>query len=154
MNALPHGRCLALGDTENLSGLDPAFATSEDFERGLRDFITAAPITDGSPVVVASHPNERALFAAARAIPQARRKTRHGEDGADLALIEEIADPAWVAVHFDYVVLGSGDGDFTNAVVDLRQHGVPTVVVSRSNQLSRNLASVAAELVLLPLTLN
>ncbi len=59
--------------------------------------------------------------------PGARVVVGHGRDGADRALLEELADR--VPQRFDSVVLASGDGIFADAVASLvAQHVAVTVV--------------------------
>jgi len=46
-----------------------------------------------------------------------------GRDGADRRLLE-LGDPAWLSIRFDRVVIGSGDGIFSELVDQLRLLGI------------------------------
>jgi hypothetical protein len=74
--------------------------------------------------------------------PTARRLVRSGRDGADLALLDVLAED--VAERFAHVVLVSGDGIFTDAVTALGRAGVDVTVVSRRGRLSNRLRLAAA----------
>lgn len=78
--------------------------------------------------------------------PNARLVQRSGPDGADLALIE-VVEHERVAERFDSVVIGSGDGIFTESAAHLGAHGVRVTAVSTRRALSRRLALAAAEVV-------
>jgi hypothetical protein len=65
-----------------------------------------------------------------------------GPDGADLALLEVLAEHD-VEGRFDAVVVASGDGIFTDAVSELAGMGLSTLVISRPEALSRRLRLAA-----------
>jgi hypothetical protein len=74
----------------------------------------------------------------------------NGPDGADRALLARISDTNWVALRYDRVIVGSGDGIFVDAVRELARNGVQVGVASRRDTLARELARSALFLVLLP----
>lgn len=80
--------------------------------------------------------------------PGARIVMQSGPDGADLALLDVLAED--IADRFDEVVLFSGDGIFTQAVAALGGAGVKVVVVAHPDGLSKRLAMAAGEVRLLP----
>ncbi len=79
----------------------------------------------------------------------AQRLMRSGENGADLALLESYSADE-MALKFDRVVIGSGDGIFTDLVVQLSHFGCQVAIVSRSKSLSKRLRLAASTIVLLP----
>lgn len=81
--------------------------------------------------------------------PRGRRLWRSGENGADLALLEVIAQER-VEERFKSVVLASGDGIFTDAVARLGAQGVDVTVVSRPESLSRSLMLAASSHIFFP----
>ncbi len=78
---------------------------------------------------------------------------RSGKDGADLELID-VLEHENVAARFRHVVIGSGDGGFSQAAADLAARGIHVTVVSRWGSLAQTLATVAGEVIYLdaPLT--
>ena len=64
-------------------------------------------------------------------------------DGADRALLGA-CDAAQVATRYGRVVVGSGDHAFTDLLIDLRDRGTLTGVVSRRSALSRRLGLAAS----------
>ena len=81
--------------------------------------------------------------------PPGRHLWRSGKDGADLALLEVIAQER-VEERFSSVVLASGDGIFSDAVARLGAQGVDVTVVSRPESLSRSLMLAASRHILFP----
>jgi len=135
---LPRGRTLHLVDIENLLG-DPR-AAGPAIAAAIEAYRSAMRVAPGDHVVIAC--NHGLAVDAGLAWPGARLRTGSGPDGADLALIDD-ADPAYVAAHYDRVVIGSGDGIFTGLAADLRALGTAVCVVARDGSLSRALRSVA-----------
>ncbi len=129
-------RTLALCDIENLCLVAPDRASVEQLAAGLSS-------TDH--VVVASHPNGRSVFAASSVFPGALLRVRHGVDGADTALQDEISDTRFTASRFDRVMIASGDGVFTESVVALNEAGGHTVVIAWPHKLSRRLRLATSE---------
>ena len=81
--------------------------------------------------------------------PPGRHLWRSGKNGADLALLEVIAQER-VAECFNSVVLASGDSIFRNAVAWLGEQGVDVTVVSRPESLSSSLLMAARRHLLFP----
>ena len=141
----PPGRKLALCDAENLCLVAPDRASATQLESGLLTFAEHSGLDPADHVVIASHPNGRAVFAARSIFPGGLLRVRHGADGADTALRDEISDIRFIASRFDQVMIASGDGIFTEPVVALNEAGVHTVVISWSHKLSRRLRLAASE---------
>jgi hypothetical protein len=74
---------------------------------------------------------------------------RAGLDGADTALLDAYT-PDEIAIRYDRVVLGSGDGIFAPFAAELGRLGVHVTVVAREGTLSRALAMAAAAIRMLP----
>jgi hypothetical protein len=133
------GRTLHLVDLENLMrGPRQPVAEMSASSVGYRSL---APVNDGDHVIVAVNPS--IAMDARRVWPGARMLVGFGPHGADLQLLDAIADREWVAARFDRVVVGSGDGIFAPAVIELRQLGIAIGVVSQYDRLSRHLRRTA-----------
>ncbi|MHB1582392.1 MAG: NYN domain-containing protein [Acidimicrobiales bacterium] len=76
----------------------------------------------------------------------ARLLLASGKDGADNALLDVLARED-VPRRYDGVVVGSGDGIFVDAVLELRASGVAVTVVAPPEALSRRLALAATAVV-------
>jgi hypothetical protein len=100
---------------------------------------------DDQVVMAASH---LALLNAALGWPHARYRVRSGPDGADLELLDVLLHED-VAGRFTHVVIGSGDGGFSQAAAGLMARGVGVTVVSRRGSLSAALARAALDVVYL-----
>lgn len=140
-------RTLALCDIENLMGTSPRSITASQMEATVEEFSSKAELASNDLLVVAVNP--ALAFDVHRAAPHAGLRCRSGPDGADLALLELVHDPFWVAQRFGRVVIGSGDGIFTEAVVALNHTEAATVVIGRAGRTSRRLRLAAQEVVLL-----
>ena len=140
----PEQRTLHLIDIENLTA---SCSPSAEQVRDCRDLYEPAFVREGDLVVIAcSHHAYRAVGWEWR---RARHLRRSGKDGADLALLDVITGER-VAERFRHVVVGSGDGIFTDAVAWLGAAGVHVTVVSRPESLSLALRLAARQHVLLP----
>ncbi len=64
-------------------------------------------------------------------------KVGRGKDGSDLRLLD-IADPVWLAARFDRVVIGSGDGIFSELAANLAGLGLPVEVLCGHGSLSQS----------------
>jgi len=82
--------------------------------------------------------------------PSARRLVRSGPDGADLVLLDVLAQER-IADRFTEMVLVSGDGIFADVVADLASRGVHTTVIAHPRGLSRQLCVVAGSVLYLPI---
>jgi len=139
------GRTLHLIDIENLVG-NP-FATAAAIRQGLDDYTRAADVGPDDLAVVAMN---RFLFKQAAYVVEPGWAIRPalGPDGADLALLAD-APAFWTASRFDRLVVGSGDGIFSDLVAEVSSAGTEAWVVSHAGCLSRRLARAADHVVLL-----
>jgi hypothetical protein len=130
-------------DVENLAG-GPCHtdAASAWVRRRLSDAGVLAPADQVTVAVDGS-----GLASVAWTWREARCVPGRGKDGADRALLEVLGER--VAQRYDRVVLASGDGIFAGTVADLVDRGVHVTVVAHGTGLSRRLAAVASEVVLL-----
>jgi hypothetical protein len=120
------GRALYLVDVENMVG--SSAPTPGEVARAQRRICAAVePCPGDHTVIAASHHNARAMFFGWSGAAQ--RKMRSGADGADLALLESVADVRWVAERYQRVVVASGDHAFAFAVASLRAEGVEVIVI-------------------------
>jgi len=131
-------------DIENVAGAPlPASlrieAVKEELRSHFEDF-------DSAPLVVAC--NHKAMKTVAFHFASALLRQRSGRDGADDALLEEMADLR-VMARYDLITLCSGDGKFTAAVAQLGAMGIETTVVAIEGHLSKALAMAAHHVVLL-----
>jgi hypothetical protein len=136
-------RTLHLVDIENLAG---AALPSRDRVTEVQGLYASrlAFGADGQ-VVAASHV---ALLNAALGWPSARYRVRSGPNGADLELLDVLQHED-VAARFTHVVIGSGDGLFSQAAANLVALDVWVTVVSRSDSLSGALRRVVRDVVYL-----
>ena len=77
-----------------------------------------------------------------------RYVVRSGPDGADLALLDVLAED--IGARFDRVVIASGDGAFTDAAKALVRAGVETTVLSRPGALASSLRAAASQVLYIP----
>ncbi len=138
------GRALHLVDVENLLG--GTDFTEADVAAVARNYRQIARVGADDLVVVASSHHT--------ALPvwfgwgEARRLVRSGSDGADLALLDVVKHED-VAVRFERVVIGSGDGIFAFGAAALQRDGVGVTVVSQRESLSRQLRLAVRDIRLL-----
>ena len=142
-------RTLVLCDVDNLLPCEPKLAVEADYEHTVTRFVAEVDLRQTDQVVVGVSSRPTAAFGVRRAWPCSVLRVRRGLDGADQALTDEVIDLRDVARRHDTVVIGSGDHYFVPTVVALNEVGIRTVVVSRPECLSRELASVAQEVRLL-----
>ena len=133
-------RTLHLVDIENLAG---AALPSRDQVTEVQGLYVArlAFGADDQVVMAASH---LAFMNAALGWPSARYRVRSGPNGADLELLDVLQHED-VAARFTHVVIGSGDGVFSQAAANLAARDVSVTVVSRRDSLSRALAGVTRD---------
>lgn len=138
------GRCLVLGDVENaVGGADMTVAEVVQVRRCVQQ---AAGLRGDEQVVIGVSP--AGALEAGLGWPGAGLRVRSGKDGADLALLEVLTQER-VAERFDEVVLVSGDGIFTEAVVALGAAGVKVTVVAHRTGCSKRLRMAASRVVFL-----
>ncbi|MFV0318507.1 MAG: NYN domain-containing protein [Microthrixaceae bacterium] len=121
--------------------------TSGQIKSTIEEFCGSAELADDDLLVVASNP--ALAFDVHLVAPRAALRCRSGPDGADLALLESLHDPFWVAERFDRVVIGSGDGIFTEAVVALNHTDTTTLVIGRAGRTSSRLRLAAQDVLFL-----
>ena len=133
-------RTLHLVDIENLAG---AALPSRDQVTEVQGLYVARLGfgADDQVVMAASH---LAFLNAALGWPSARYRVRSGPNGADLELLDVLQHED-VAARFTHVVIGSGDGLFSQAAASLAARDVWVTVVSRRDSLSRALAGVTRD---------
>ena len=137
-------RTLHLVDIENLAG---AALPSRDQVTEVQGLYVAqlALGADDQVVMAASH---RAFLNAALGWPSARYRVRSGPNGADLELLDVLQHED-VPARFTHVVIGSGDGLFSQAAASLVARDVWVTVVSRRDSLSGALARAAGDVIYL-----
>lgn len=96
-------------------------------------------------IVACSH---RAAAAVMFSFPRALRRLRSGFNGADLALLEEMAEHR-VMDRYAKLTLCSGDGIFTEEVARLGRAGVDVTVVANEGTLATRLRLAAAHVITL-----
>lgn len=127
-------RTLVLVDLENLVGCEPAAAPASAWSAAVHDLFTDVSLSADDQIIVAVSP--KWAFKAHSLIPGALLRCRKGADGADLALIDEVVDAAWVRSRFDRVIFASGDGIFAEHATRLIRAGVEVENASRPGQCS------------------
>lgn len=136
-------RRLYLVDIENAVG---GPCPTGDETRDLRAQLAALyPMQTGDLVVVGVAHN--GLLEVGCSWTGVRPVVRSGEDGADLALLEELDDS--VLRRFEEIVIVSGDGIFSERVAQLAALGLPTTVMARPGALSHALRLAATRVVYL-----
>ncbi|GAA1290658.1 hypothetical protein Psi02_34560 [Planotetraspora silvatica] len=131
MRSLRQGRAIHLLDIENLAGsARPGTAEAEQVMAAYRRLV---PIGEMDQFVVAV--NHNAVVGVGLAFHGVQLLMRSGPDGADSAL-SEAARADRVDLRFERVVIGSGDGYFTDLARWLADHGVRVTVVARTRSIS------------------
>lgn len=130
-------------DVENIAGGPCA---TEDVALWVRRRLADAGVLTSHDMVTVAV-DQGGLAAVAWAWETARRVSGYGENGADKALLEVLADR--IPERYGAVVLASGDGIFTEAVAELVAQGVDVTVVAHEVSLSNRLRAAASGCVLL-----
>ena len=128
------GRTAYFLDIDNLCGTGKASAA--EVRRMFEAFLRAFQIGPNDQVYCAG--TAMAAFVAARTYPGFHVVVGKGKDGADRRLLE-LADPDFVSLRFERVVIGSGDGIFTELASDLRDRGVEVLLLLGHGFLNRRL---------------
>lgn len=139
---LRRGRGIHLLDIENLTGSpSPTTVQVTAFMSRYRGLV---PVGPADQFVVAVNP--RAVLSVGIALRGIQLLIRSGPDGADRALTEcGYADR--LPERFERVVIGSGDGHFTDLAAWLAGHGMHVTVVSKRGSLNWRLYLAAPEVV-------
>lgn len=138
------GRRILLVDIENLAG--GAVLNARQVAWAKAQLVEAIGLNDMDQVVIGT--SHIGLITIGTNWKRQRYVVRSGDDGADMALLEVLAEN--LASRYDEVVLASGDGIFTNAVAALGATGVVVHVVAPAHALSRRLHAAASHTTLLP----
>ena len=142
----PSPRACFLGDIENLAGR-PTGPTCDD----VRTIAAAVYETFGHmelhPVVACAHCNAKCVWFN---WPEARRLVRSGPDGADLCLLDVIANER-IAERFGTVIIGSADHIFSEAAAHLATQGTRVVAAIGHGRISSKLRMAVHDVVRLPL---
>lgn len=137
MNTKP--RTLLLADVENLVGsaLPLAEEVVETRQQVLN--ITSAIASDSGPLMSVIACSHVAAGTVRFAWPEGLHRWKSGRDGADLALLGEASAIEWSDGGFETVVIGSGDGIFSDLAAWLLAQGVEVIVIARRDAMSREL---------------
>lgn len=135
-----YGRTLYVVDVENMVG-SCELTAAEVIAVQARIYSAVRPDNRDHTVIAASHHNATAAYFGWAGPVQ--RLARSGKDGADTVLLEAIGDIAWIAGHYDRVVLASGDHIFANAVAALKAAGVRVIVITPDTGLSARMRLAA-----------
>lgn len=118
----------------------------------LRRYIRLTQLRPTDHIVVGVG-HSKVAVAAHRAFSSGRLVFRPGCDGADLALLDHAASERQMLIdRFSTVVIGSGDGIFSDLCRTLRSSGLRVLVASNPTALSRNLERSATAVIRLTRT--
>jgi len=137
-------RALHVVDIENLAGA--AVPTRARVAEVQGQYLACLRFGRDDLVVLAT--SHLGLLSAGLGWPHARHLVRSGKDGADLELIDVLQHEN-IAARFRHVVIGSGDGGFSQAAADLMGRGIHVTVVSRWGSLAYELAKAADNVIYL-----
>ncbi|MCD4532503.1 NYN domain-containing protein [Nocardioides sp. cx-169] len=140
----PARRRIVLVDIENLIG--GAVLTAHQVDWAKTQLVIAIGLVDRDQVVIGT--SHIGLVTIGTRWERQRYVVRSGDDGADIALLEVLAED--LASRYDEVVLASGDGIFTDAAAALAAAGVDVHVVAPADALARRLSLAASRVTLLP----
>jgi hypothetical protein len=138
------GRTIHLIDIENLCG--SSRVTRDQVAEARERYEEAVLVGPSDHVIVASSRGN--LFSSSLGWPGARFLARDGKNGADIRLAEVIVEED-VTKRFETAVVASGDGDLAPFVAFMAAKGMNTVVVSRTDRLSRSMRVAAHKSILL-----
>lgn len=138
-----HGRQLVLVDIENIAG--GACLSGGAVQSAKAALVATGQIGSADHIVIGT--SHIGLIPVGTNWDRARYVVRSGRDGADLALLEVIAEN--VVTRFESVVLASGDRIFAPAVADLAAAGIATTVIGRRGHIARALHQAAAKVIYL-----
>jgi hypothetical protein len=141
-------RTLHLVDIENLSG--GCDCSIEGVSETACEYLSLFPSTEKDLYVLATSVHN-ALPCGFGWPTSTQRLMRSGENGADLELIEAY-EPQWIALRFRRIVIGSGDGIFTELANELTALGCHVTVVTRPEALSKRLSLAVNAVVFLSST--
>lgn len=134
-------RTIAFVDLENLTGIRPESVPNWAWATTYRTMADLAGLTATDLVVIGVNPALAHL--AHGCAPGALLRCRRGKDGADNALIDDLAALEERLDRFDRVVVASGDHAFVPAVEHLTARDMRTEVVARPDGCSLRLRMAA-----------
>lgn len=135
-------RRLILIDVENLLGCAPHVADSALFSIAVESMLERLHFDAMHDLVTVGVGLKAVRFAFGLRVPH-RLVVKDGRDGADRALVEAAADHDFIAQRFDEVVIGSGDHEFIETVVQMKARRVRVTVAARDEGLNCTLAHIA-----------
>lgn len=136
------GRRIVVVDIENVVG---GAVTAAELVHWARQLIEATLALEEDDLVVVGTSGVSLLEVGCH-WSHVRRVVRNGRDGADLELLQVLAEN--IAARFDRVVIVSGDHIFADVAAELAGSGVDVTVAAFSDTLSRRLALAAHHVVL------
>lgn len=136
---LRRGRTLHVIDVENLVGT--GCVRAEEAGWVMSRYRAEVGIDPRDLAVVACNP--AVAYDVYPAWPEARLRVRHGENGADLALLDEM-HPDDIERRFARVIIASGDHIFSTAAWALRRAGVVVAVAVGRGGLAGDLRRAAS----------
>lgn len=142
---VPPERRLYLVDIENLAATGRP--SGQDVVEARRDLEARRGIEMNDQVVIGCNPANAVTVA--QNWPGARYVIRGGENGADLALLDVIANES-VPLRFSQVTIASGDAIFADAITYLSTAGCHVSVVARNWLCSHLLWRGSEQVTLLP----
>jgi hypothetical protein len=115
---------------------------------------TTLDLDEDDLTYVAGGPQNLEAVVRVAQIMHGQARIRVGADGADLALLDALEQMPDTAIESERrpikeLVVISGDGIFTQVVLNYVARGLDVVVVSRTGQLSRDLESAASRVFLM-----
>lgn len=132
-------RSLHLVDIENLLG-DPFCEDTSYFDETVDEYKELADWRATDQVLIAANRWLSKRIAFSLESWNCRLFTAEGQDGADLRLLSEGAQPKLIE-QFDRLVVGSGDAIFCKAISSAKALSLEAITVSRKSSLSSRLAN-------------
>lgn len=129
-------RRLFIVDIENIVG--GAMLVTEEGAKQARHILEVELGLRSDEQVILAVTADQCVFPVARAFPGKTLRVRHGESGADLALIDSV-DPAHVGARYDEALIISGDGIFTSLAVAIGYTGVRVTAAAYEARMSARL---------------
>lgn len=128
-------RTIRLIDIENMAGTSQLSELLVRVTQVLIEQVAPKNVADHEVVAVSHDQNAQEAFFSWGGPAQFR--LRQGHDGADLALLAELADIEFICARYDRVVIASGDRAFAPAITELTAAGVEVLVIAPAGHTSR-----------------
>ncbi|MBC8363446.1 MAG: NYN domain-containing protein [Actinobacteria bacterium] len=148
----PNPRHLVAIDLENLAGTP---CVSLDWAKEFGPFLAGLLHLSAQDLVyVAGSPSNGMAVCTAASELHGQARTKRGKNGADLVLLDALESIPESALSspdapIDVVVIGSGDGIFTQVARRFRDKGLTVVGVSRRRSMHRALAAACSRVIYL-----